>query len=120
MRYSFVRTERLKSKDSISKLFKEGEFFRKKFLALKFLPVRGEPIHKVAFSVPKRRFPKAVDRNRLKRRMLEAYRLNKNLLPHSEDQTFHLILIYNSSQEYDFNAIEAALQKLFAELNNLS
>ena len=120
MRHSFARTERLKSRDSISRLFKDGEFIRKKFLALKFLPAEGESVHKIAFSVPKRRFPKAVDRNRLKRRMLEAYRLNKDLLADSEDRALHIILIYNSSQEYDFHDIEAALQKLFVELNNLS
>ena len=32
---------------------------------------------KAAFSVPKKRFKKAVDRNLLKRRMKEAYRLNR-------------------------------------------
>lgn len=120
MRHSFARSERLKSKESISTLFKEGEFIRKKFLALKFLPTDDGLPHKIAFSVPKRRFAKAVDRNRLKRRLLEAYRLNKGLLTNFEGQALHLILIYNTSQEYDFHEIEATLKKLLAELNNLS
>lgn len=120
MRHSFVRTERLKSKESITKLFQEGEFIRKKFLALKFLPAQETLPHKVAFSVPKRRFPKAVDRNRLKRRMLEAYRINKGLLTNFDSPALHLIFIYNSSYEYDYHEIEATLQKLLTELNNLS
>jgi ribonuclease P protein component len=120
MANNFARNERLKSKQDISDLFKEGKFIRKKFLALKFLPSNKSGVNQIAFSVPKRRFPKAVDRNRIKRRMLEAYRLNKSLVLASEGTNWHFILIYNTSKEYDFLEIQKILEQLFAELNNHS
>jgi ribonuclease P protein component len=120
MANSFARNERLKSKQDISDLFKEGKFIRKSFLALKFLPAAEAGVNKIAFSVPKRRYPKAVDRNRIKRRMLEAYRLNKSMVTGVEGANLHFILIYNSSREFDFLEIQKTLRQLFAELNNHS
>lgn len=65
-----------------------------------------------AFSVPKRRFKLAHDRNYLKRRIREAHRLH---LPNLKTQLaktpakLSIIYIYNNSQLADYHKIEAAL-----------
>ena len=80
--FSFPRQERLKSRKAISTLFEEGKSLYS--YPIKILYSVGsnspDPLYpvKCGFSVSKRNFPRAVDRNLLKRRMREAWRLNKS------------------------------------------
>ena len=81
-RYLFTQTERLKSEKKIAQLFKVGQSFPAYPLRLIYISSDSEfqteyPIQ-VSFSVPKKKFKLAVDRNLLKRRLRESYRLNKN------------------------------------------
>lgn len=71
--------ERLKSKKDIDTLFLTGKAFFispfKVFYAFK-PAVDGRPGLRFGVSVPKRNFKRAVDRNLLKRRIRELYRIN--------------------------------------------
>ena len=81
MRFTFRKHEKLKSRKLIGKLFEEGKSVKKFPLRLVYLQTEHTSDSKIqaGFSVPKRNFKRAVDRNRIKRLMREAYRLNQSL-----------------------------------------
>ena len=73
----------------------------------------------MAVSVPKRLFKRAVDRNLLKRRIREAYRLNKHGLRDQllqSDQKLHILIQYTQKEISDFRSIEAGILKGFEKL----
>ena len=83
MNNTLPKTERLKRTKLFDELFANGNQVKKYPIRAVWveaeLPEKDVPVQ-VAFSVPKRRFKHAVDRNRIKRQMREVYRTNKNEL----------------------------------------
>ena len=82
-KFTFRKEERLKSEKSIQELFNRGSsFYLFPFKVLTLInPDPASRFHQILISVSKRNFKKAVDRNLLKRRIREAYRTQKELLP---------------------------------------
>lgn len=77
--FTLKKEERLCSQKVLGELFTSGESFLVYPLKVVFLKTESPqpfPVQ-VAFAVSKRNFKRAVKRNLLKRRMREAYRLNK-------------------------------------------
>ena len=60
------------------------------------LPVPGKSRHQILISVSKKNFPRAVDRNFLKRRIREAYRIEKSRLP--AEATYRIGLIFTHKE----------------------
>lgn len=83
MRCHFKRTERLNADKCISAIYKSGKNGFCYPFRYAWLPNAGNdnviPCQ-VLIAVPKRRFPLAVHRNLIRRRVREAYRKNKNIL----------------------------------------
>jgi len=105
----FYRQERLKHKKSIQQLFSEGN--TKKFfpLALYFLQYEPEslPFHKLLISVPKKHFKKSVVRNKIKRRIREAYRQHKHLMYNKKGGLpFLLGYVYISKNVQSYKSVE--------------
>jgi ribonuclease P protein component len=77
--YTFKKEERLCNKRLIDELFHNGSSFLCYPYRVSWLAVAeaSESPVQVLIAVPKKRYKRAVDRNLLKRRIREAYRLNK-------------------------------------------
>ncbi|MBC3539151.1 ribonuclease P protein component [Rufibacter sediminis] len=112
--YRFPKEERLRSKKLIEQLFREGSSFNSyplRFVALHLPGPAAEFPVQVLVSVSKRNFKKAVDRNRLKRQMREAYRLHKHVLTQSAaaDGTWCIGILYIGKEKNPFNLISKKL-----------
>ncbi|GAB2552506.1 ribonuclease P protein component [Rufibacter soli] len=121
--YRFPKEERLRSKKLIEQLFREGSSFNSyplRFVAL-HVPEVSEPPVQVLVSVSKRNFKKAVDRNRLKRQIKEAYRLSKPALSQVNTQggTWYIGVLYIGKEKNPFNTIHkklnSGLERLFTK-----
>ena len=103
-RYTFGKPEHLCLERDIHQLFSSRQKSMIAFplrLLMLVVPHSGSSPHaKVLISVSKRHFKHAVDRNRAKRQVREAYRLQKHLLlAHiPEHSTVHLAFIWLSDE----------------------
>jgi len=119
-RYTLGKTERLKSRKAIEQLFKGGKSFSLfPFRILYSIAATETNNLQSGFSASAKRFKKAVDRNRIKRLIREAYRLQKNDLQiktAAQSIQLHIFFIYvgNELPEYDvvFEKMTAVLKRL--------
>ncbi len=115
MQFTYPKSERLKSKNTIDLLFSTGKSVSKYPLRLVYVPVElpeKEPI-KMGVSVSKKYFKKAVDRNYFKRVLRETYRLNKQLLLPSGKQRYAFMFFYQTSDRLPYAEIEEKTKLLF-------
>ena len=116
--FTFKKEERLKSRKIIKKLFQDGHSFGMYPLRLVWLEmheVQGDSPVKFSLSVPKRAFPKAVTRNRLRRLIREAWRLNKHWLYHqlkNEGKQYAFMVIYTAKEPLDLPTITESLRRM--------
>ena len=124
-RYFLKKAERLRLKRGFEYLFEHGSSIRVD--VLKFFYVFDMPEEyiktplSVAFTAPKRNFKRAVVRNKLKRRMREAYRLHKHiLLDELQPKGRNLVVLikYHKWQETDYHRIERAMIRAFKKLKH--
>ena len=94
-RYTFKKEEKLKSRKTIEELFKEGKSFSIfPFRILWNIHDKNSSPLQTGFAVSSKNFKKAVDRNRIKRLMREAYRLQKNDLQNQLTKQQKYIVVF--------------------------
>ncbi|MBO5890077.1 MAG: ribonuclease P protein component [Alistipes sp.] len=119
--YALAKSERLRSLTAVRRLFKDGASgFVYPFRYMTISEESTTPSVEVLFSVPKRYHKRANKRNTLRRRMKEAYRLNKATLTQSATQrsmSIDMALVYSAKEVLPYKTIEHAICKILAEIS---
>lgn len=117
--FSFRKEERLHKKKHIEELFAKGSSFHLHPFKVLFLsnPEPLRPFNQVLLSVSSRNFKRAVDRNLIKRRMREAYRLQKTKLSHNS--RFVIAFLYTSREILSFQEIKDKMLLAMARIEKM-
>lgn len=119
--FTLQKEERLCSQKTIEDLFISGESFLAYPLKVVYLKTESPQPYPVqaAFTVSKRNFKRAVKRNMLKRRMREAYRMNKldlYLELAAKDLHIAIMFVFIGKEMIEFAPIEKAMISAFRKL----
>jgi len=120
--FTFPKKEHLCGEIRVGKLYAEGKAFIVYPLRVvyKIAPQTGDVAVKVLVSVPKKRFKHAVDRNRIKRLMREAYRLNKiHLYQLAVEKGVEVQIAFNYVADVELD-YETLSRKMTKALNQIS
>ena len=119
-RHTFRKAERLCSKKRIETLFAGSRAISAYPLRVVFRKKDEEQPTQLLITVSKRHFKHAVDRNRIKRLVREAYRLNKSLLldsPSMRDKRLDLAFVWLSDELYDYPTVESRVKNLLQRIS---
>jgi ribonuclease P protein component len=117
IRHTYSREERLKREQHIATLFRTGKAFSVFPLRVIYLDVprpglEGTSPVQTGFSVPKKKWRNAADRNKIKRLMREAWRLQKHILYAAlpEKLQLHLFFIFTDTRKAKYATIHACVE----------
>ena len=116
-RNTFGKRERLCSLLAIEELFKGGHQSMSAYPIRAVFMTTDTPGVKILVSVSKRHFKRAVLRNRVKRQIREAYRLNKNILTDTETKGLHIAFLWLSRDLFDSKTVTGKIQNLLHRIN---
>ena len=127
--YTLGKNERLKSRKAIDQLFTTGKSFSlfpfKVIYSKSNTGQQARITHqlKCAFSVSKRNFKKAVFRNRIKRVMREAYRLQKVELQQQLQQSnksLSVFILYVSTELPEYKTVVSKMDAVLKRLQKIA
>ncbi len=115
MSFEYSKKDKLKSKKLIEQLFTEGKAVTVFPMRLVYLKTEfdDDSILKTGVSVSKRLHKNAVDRNRIKRLLREAYRLNKPQYFNTNTTAYAFMILYISKDKTTFKELDTKIKLLF-------
>ena len=121
--FGLPKIEHLTGERRIAELYKIGDAFLvfPMRIVYKKVPKEDNIAIKTLFSVPKRQFKHAVDRNRFKRLMREAYRLQKQelyTLIEQQDYTLHVSFTAVTNQLPTQDKVMIKMEKILGKLKD--
>jgi ribonuclease P protein component len=120
LEFTFNKKEKLKSKALIEQMFEKGHSVSAYPLRLVYLPTNFDDgqLFKTGVSVSKRNFKKAVDRNRIKRLMREAFRLNKTIYFNNIQISYAFMILYIGKEKPVLELIELKMKQIFEKFSD--
>ena len=123
-RFGLPKSERLKSRKSIDTLFASGKGFAVFPLRVTYrFSASAEGGLQIGVTASKRNFKKAVDRNRIKRLLREAYRLQKEELQatlKASGKSGIVFFLFTGKTLPSFDEIKAAMAKCLQKLTKIA
>ncbi len=126
--FSLPKAEHLCGMKLIDRLFNSGMSKSLSAYPIRLVYMIGEreaddttsPVAQMMVSVPKRYFKRAVKRNRIKRQVREAYRLNKHIvtepLKACGNKNVYVCFVWSADQLLDSNIVQAKMKGLLNRL----
>jgi ribonuclease P protein component len=119
-KFTLGKNERLKSRKQTELLFSEGKKFSITPFRVHYLfNELASPPLQFGVGVSNKNFKKAVDRNKIKRRVREAYRLQKTILHQrikEKKGQLNIFFIYNGKEIPGFSGIFDTMKKILDKL----
>ncbi|MCF8272946.1 MAG: ribonuclease P protein component [Flavobacteriaceae bacterium] len=115
MNFTFNKKDKLKSKKHIDALFAKGKSVSAYPLRLVYMATTfdDDVLFKTGISVSKRHFKRAIDRNRVKRLMREAFRLHKVEYSNNISTPHAFMILYIGTEKPSLTLIETKMKRLF-------
>ncbi len=112
--FTYQNKEKLKSRKIIKYIFEEGKSIKTYPLLIRYVESNKE-YRQVGVSVSKRNFKKAVDRNRIKRQLREAYRLHKNQIS-DKNKSYSIMILYIGKTHLESEKIHKVMHTLLNDI----
>lgn len=122
--YTFPKNEHLCGEKRIGHLFQLGKSFIVYPLRVVYQidSTNSQNSNLIMVSVPKKRFKRAVERNKLKRLMRESYRLNKEILLQVNNDSCYLKISFNyiSNEIVSFELMNTKMKQILSKLQSIN
>ena len=123
-RFTLSKEERICSKKLINELFtgngRSMSAFPLRVVFMKRTIVDDQPRAAMLVSVPKRYFKHAVDRNRVKRQVREAFRRNKSIITQNltdDHEAVAMAFVWLTNEKYPSSEVENRMVRLLTRIS---